>query len=638
MQNGSQSFFRKVSCYSKNMGDEFWRLCYCTFRKCTQRINRLFIYCHRVSFRWRTCWTKREISTTILHFGLKTLYDSTFRLESYLQTHKPKLVGFSLHWHYQIADVLEIARHVREVLPKCTIVFGGFTASVFYKELLDKFSFIDAVVRGDGEEPLVQLAQCVCRDKGSFDSIPNLCWRNNGSVQINPMGYCGSTENLSKVNHTRIDLLENAEDYFSKYLFLDEEIYNLHRCFYYTPGRGCPMACSICGGGSLAHKRYFDRSSYFLFDHDKVVKDLQTLWDHGIDSLRICYDPAPQSDYYAELFDKLRSKGMNFRMIFEAWDLPTDRFLSSFASTFTSDSLIILSPECGSEIVRKKNKGFSFTNDDLLDALERIHSHKIETSLFFSYGLPFETRDDLPLTLDLVQRCQQKGAACRAMPMYLDPCSPVFLFSERYGVELELHTMEDFIEEHQQHSQRVNYRTKHLTKREILEGLETIGELCQESPKSTNQAKKEMSRKNDIELQDRPDAQTNFDAIRRFKQILERDLQKEKQRFRLFGQLIKALGPLFSGRKAFSNGFHFSRISKSSESRIRVEWIREKQRIVTYFVLPDYDGPTFLRNHWMGLYLHNPERRPEIELAFREIEPELKELLSSISEEERAIQ
>ncbi len=572
---------------------------------------------------------KAGISTKILHFGLKTLHDRDFRLKTYLQTHTPKLVGFSLHWHYQIADVLEVARQVREVLPECTIVLGGFTASVFYKELLDKFSFIDAVIRGDGEEPLVQLAQSVCRDKGSFDSIPNLCWRNNGSVQINPMGYCGSTKNLSKVNHARIDLLENAEDYFDKYLFFDEEIYDLHRCFYYTPGRGCPVACSVCGGGSLAHKRYFDRSSYFLFDHEKVVKDLQTLWNHGIGSLRLCYDPAPQSDYYAELFDKLRSEGMKFRMIFEAWDLPTDRFLASFASTFTSDSMIILSPECGSETVRKKNKGFSFTNNELLDALERIHGHEIATSLFFSYGLPFETRDDLPLTLDLVQRCREKGAECRAMPMYLDPCSPVFLFPERYSVELDLHTMEDFIEEHRQQSQRVNYSTKHLTKQDILEGLETIEGLCQESNKSTIQETKEMSPKNDIELQDRPESQTSFDAIRRFKEILERDLQKEKQRFRLFGQLIKALGPLFSGRKAFSNGFHFSEISKSSEYRIRVEWTRKEERIVTFFVLPDYDGPTFLRNPWMGLYLHNPERLPEIELAFREIEPELRELLSS---------
>ena len=560
---------------------------------------------------------REGFSTRIVHYGLKTLHDSRFTLEGYLKTHSPKVIGFSLHWHYQIADVLDVARRAKDALPESSIVFGGYTASAFHRELLERFPFVDAVVRGDGEQPLATFAESVCRGGVSLESVPNLCWRREGEVTCNPIGYCGSTENASQSSHVRVDLLEDARDYFEKYLFFDEDIYDLTNCFYYTTGRGCPVSCSHCGGGRPAQKRLFERPKHFLFDHEKVLRDFETLYNYGVRSLRLCYDPEPYGDYYAELFEKVRAKNLKFRMVFEAWALPNDRFMKSFAEAFTADSLLILSPECGSEKVRRRNKGFYYTNRELLDTLDRAHSHGISTSLFFTFGLPFETQEDLSRTLDLVHLCREKGAHCRALPMFLDPYSPVFLDPERFGIETHMKTMEHFIEEHARHAPRLNYCTRHLSEQQILDGIEAIGRIGGASP--TQQAA--------LESWEKPTPEDSLGTIRDFKRTLDRDLELEKQRLRLFRSLLKTFGPLLSGRKGFSNGFRFSRISKETDYRILVEWRRGEEQISTLFVSPDYEGPTILRNRWMGVYLYNPNRDPNVERAFRELEPEMRAML-----------
>ena len=167
--------------------------------------------------------------------------------------------------------------------------------------------------------------------------------------------------------------------------------------------------------------------------------------------------------------------------------LPDDaadvREYEAFAETFTEDSLILLSPDCGSEEVRRRNKGFHFTNADLLASIELASKHSVRVAAYFSFGLPFETREDLEVTAELIGEVQARGAVCSTDPMFLDPFSPLFSSPERFGVTVGMKTLSDFVAEHRDAVRpRIGYRTEALSEEDILEGCRYLSDLAGEMP------------------------------------------------------------------------------------------------------------------------------------------------------------
>lgn len=92
-----------------------------------------------------------------------------WRASDYVESRGVKYVGFSLHWHPQTYDSLEAARQLKFDFPHVFIVFGGYTASYFAKQILERYAFVDAVVRGEGEIPLATLIK---QNQGTSQPCP----------------------------------------------------------------------------------------------------------------------------------------------------------------------------------------------------------------------------------------------------------------------------------------------------------------------------------------------------------------------------------------------------------------------------------------------------------------------------------
>lgn len=67
------------------------------------------------------------------------------------------VVGFDCHWVNQSVAVLETAETIKKINPKVFIFLGGYTASLFCEEIIRDYLQVDAVIRGDGEIPIVSL-------------------------------------------------------------------------------------------------------------------------------------------------------------------------------------------------------------------------------------------------------------------------------------------------------------------------------------------------------------------------------------------------------------------------------------------------------------------------------------------------
>lgn len=161
----------------------------------------------------------------------------------------PSVAAFSVSmWNANLS--LEVARMVKEKFPNCLIVFGGphvpFDASYFFVV----HSFVDLVVRSDGEQVFAEILR---RNLGSrdFSGIDGVSFR----------GSAGACVKVEKEQPLQKDLDVYPSPY-SEGLF--DGLISAHKEIQFQAivetNRGCPFPCSYCfwgQGGLNTRYRYF---------------------------------------------------------------------------------------------------------------------------------------------------------------------------------------------------------------------------------------------------------------------------------------------------------------------------------------------------------------------------------------------
>lgn len=390
-------------------------------------------------------------AAAIVHLGIERELDPKFSLQRLLRTTQPRLVLLSLHWNQQTRTVVDVAHRVRAWAPDATLVLGGLTASVFAREIVGSLPFVDGVVRGDGEAPLLALARVVIDGEGSLGDVPNLTWRTaDGAVRENPHSWVLDAATAGRLRHGSLALLRNRDAYLSRSLYADfsegapgSEGYPW--ATFLNAGRGCPRSCATCGGAAESQRITCGREGFVLYPTEKLVADTRAAVEEGARVLRTCFDPPGSRDAIRLWFEGLRAEGLRLRTLYDFWYLPARAFLADMARTFEPRSVAVYSPECGSEAVRFRIRAFPFTNRRLLQAIREGEDAGLDVHCFFTAGLPSETPADVDETARLIERIQRETrAAVSVAPMFVDPASPVFLDPERWGVRLHRRTLRDF--------------------------------------------------------------------------------------------------------------------------------------------------------------------------------------------------
>ncbi len=399
----------------------------------------------------------------IIHLGVEKAINPAFSLAAYVKEHQVSAVGFSMHFHQQITDTIQAARVLSEECPGTFIFFGGMSASFFAAELLEKFNFIDAVIAGEGGLPLKKLMQARKEHPQDLSDIPNLLWRQKEQVIKNEAVYLTTQEDLDQVSHTNLSQMEHHEHYlnFPKAVLrtrlphslnfkMSQKLQAEKRNFFggLLIGRGCHDGCFYCGGGAEAQKRINHRTGVVFRSVDRVLDSFKELQSYGFTGTHISFDPHPQSQtYYVELFQKMRAEGIAFDLNFSAWGLPSRAFLAEFGKTFSDRSSVSISPETGSEKLRLSMRTHHYTNAALLETLEAAEEENVQTTVFFSLGIPHETREDFDQTLGLSRdiRKRFKKSRVRAFVIEIEPGAPWHLHPDRFGIELTRRNLGDFI-------------------------------------------------------------------------------------------------------------------------------------------------------------------------------------------------
>jgi len=185
-------------------------------------------------------------------------------VEDIIRAAKPRIVGIAgtSHTRYVSFDAAGTAKKIDD---RIITVYGGSHATFTAEDTLKNVQDIDAVVVGEGEETMYEIAESVLRGKGSLDEIKGMSFRKDGRVVHNP-------------GRPRIETLETLP--FPARHLMDIKKYDLTMDFLGVPGtsvmtsRGCPINCSYCSASAMFGVTLTLRSAKDVVDEiEMLIKD-----------------------------------------------------------------------------------------------------------------------------------------------------------------------------------------------------------------------------------------------------------------------------------------------------------------------------------------------------------------------------
>lgn len=146
-----------------------------------------------------------------------------------------------------------IASEVKKKNPRVTTVFGNHYATFSPERILNKYASVDIIVRGEGEETTVELADCL-RRQGDLKKVRGITFRKDGEIFATPeRPLIKDLDALPFPNRRLIKV---------KYHCLMAGANVAPKKFTsFVSSRGCVYGCRFCSCTQIAHKIWRSRST-----------------------------------------------------------------------------------------------------------------------------------------------------------------------------------------------------------------------------------------------------------------------------------------------------------------------------------------------------------------------------------------
>jgi len=413
----------------------------------------------------------------IVNLAVRMLTDRNFDAEGMIARLESTLFGIDLHWMVHCHGSIEVARLVKKHHPEARVLFGGFSSSYWYQQLME-YPEIDFILRGDStEEPLRQLIHCLQNNKDP-EMVPNLVWRDRqGETRENPFVHVPT--DLSHVMQKHyINTIRSVIRYrdlasYTPYAgWKDYPISAVFTC------RGCTHNCTICGGSAAAFRNSFARPQPAFRSPEAVVQDIKQISRFSNGPAFVLGDlRQTDDDYTHELFRLLREKKVKNQLIFELFEPAPEEFLHKLGQA-APNFCLEMSPESHDPEVRKA-EGRHFSTKAMEQTFrDALNAGASRLDIFFMMGISKQTPQSV---MDTVEYCghlmDRFGRDKRLFPFiaplspFLDPGSPAFENPAKHGYRVLFKT----VEEHRQAlvqpnwKNSLNYETEWMSREQLVE-------------------------------------------------------------------------------------------------------------------------------------------------------------------------
>jgi B12-binding domain/radical SAM domain protein len=411
----------------------------------------------------------------IVNLAVRMLSDSQFDAGAMIKKLKAPVFGIDLHWLVSSHGAIEVARIVKKYHPESKVVFGGFSSTYFYQELI-QYPEVDYVMRGDStEEPLRQLMDCI---KHSFepDRVPNLAWKDDkGRVRENPFTHIPTDLSHLMVSNYA-DTVRSVIRYRDLASYAPFKGWKDYPITAVLTCKGCKENCVICGGSAAAFRKCYGRERPVFRSPQDVIRSVQQIEKFSTGPIFILGDLLQPGEDYAE--EVLRGmEGVKNQLILELFNPAPPGFLKRVGQACPNFCLEI-SPESHDPVVRKAS-GRNYSNEDLERTIaEALDAGCGRMDVFYMIGLPKQTPQSVTETVDYCDHLFQRFKGDKRLFLFIAPISPFldpgslgFEQPKRYGYNVLFKTLE----EHRQAlvtpnwRDSLNYETRWMSRQQVLE-------------------------------------------------------------------------------------------------------------------------------------------------------------------------
>lgn len=401
--------------------------------------------------------TRKGKKVAIINLADMMLKDPDMDVRAFLGTLNARMFGIDLFWMVHSQGSLAVAELLKDIHPGVPVTFGGISASLLYRELIE-YPQVDYVVIGAVTSAFIEQVLDGL-DGGCHDKVPNLCWKDSeGKVRINEF--------------TRTDVYHETVDWGNS----DSEI----NYFIIIPGAGCEYNCTLCGGSNYSMQKFHNVSDGFAEKSvDTFLEELQTIKEHKGNSKRLVtlHHWFENKDLLKKVLDTLT--GGNIKtMHYTLFHLLSKEHLDMIAA-YEMKPVFEVSIESHDPEVRKMCGRTSYSNEDLESWLDYLFENNRGASveIYFMIGLPRQTQEsvmgDVAYADHLLTKYAQYDINAYICPMvpFLVHSSIAYENAEKFGYKILFNKLSEYEKAlsvlHWKDS--LNYETEWMTREQIVE-------------------------------------------------------------------------------------------------------------------------------------------------------------------------
>lgn len=315
-----------------------------------------------------------------------------------LNRSQPKIVGVTTST-LTYKSAVNIIKTAKETLPNCVTILGGPHVTVLDMQTLNEIPELDIVVRGEGEQTLLEIAEVVFSQKtNGIHNIRGITFRKD--MQLNRNIDRPFIKDLDELPHP-------AFDHFN----LNRYTISGKRYLPIITSRGCPFQCTFCLASKMCGTGFRTRSPV------KVAKELEWLRDEHRADIFAFYDDTFTFNINRayKICEEIINRGINL-----PWDCRTrvDRINPKILAKLREANcqLIHFGVESGSQkMLNYMKKGT--TVEQNAKGIQMAKEAGIAVAISVVVGYPGETPELLKETFDFIRKTEPDYVyACQAIP------------------------------------------------------------------------------------------------------------------------------------------------------------------------------------------------------------------------------
>lgn len=291
-----------------------------------------------------------------------------------LYKRKPEVLCFSCYlWNIEYVE--QLVAELGKIMPQTDIWLGGPEVSYHASHMLEQFPQVYGIMRGEGEETFLELAEFYYNNSGKSLEQCEKVQRLKGIVGIT---FRDGEEIIETADRSVMDLSEVP------FVYEDLDVFK-NKIIYYESSRGCPFSCSYCLSS-------IDKCLRFR-DLELVKKELQFFIDHEI----------PQVKFVDRTFNCKHSHSMEIWSYIKEHDKGKTNFHFEVAADLLNEEELNLISTMRPGLIQLEI-GVQSTNEQTIkeihrtmkfsqvtEVVNRVHAAKnIHQHLDLIAGLPFE--------------------------------------------------------------------------------------------------------------------------------------------------------------------------------------------------------------------------------------------------------